>query len=109
MRALEREVERREHEAGVQQFASEGVVFVEPLAMLPHELGSSEAVHLAEAVLGLLDLVPVPHVAIRHAWCPLHGINVVYTLERHREALEAVRQLHGNRREIRSLRPAEST
>ncbi len=52
--------------------------------------------YLAERIPGLLHLVPMPDVAILHAGAPLQLEDVVYILERHGEAFETVRQLHGD-------------
>ena len=57
-------------------------------------------VDLPEGVLRLLHLVAVPHVAVGHARPPLEIEHVVHVLQRHRQPLEPVGQLHGNRRQV---------
>ena len=57
-------------------------------------------VHLAEGVLRLLDLLLQPHFAILHAAAPLEVEHVVHALQEHRDALEAVGDLAGDRGEV---------
>jgi hypothetical protein len=63
------------------------------------ELGRRH-LHLAEGVLRLLDLLLHPHLAVLHAAAPLEVEDVVHALQEHRDALEAVGDLAGDRLEI---------
>ena len=55
---------------------------------------------LAERVLRLLDLLLQPHLAVLHAAAPLEVEDVVDALQEHRDALEPVGDLAGDRREV---------
>ncbi len=74
-------------------------VLVEQIAMQRRELRRRH-VHLAERVLRLLDLLLQPHLAVLHAAAPLEIEDVVDALQEHRDALEAVGDLAGDRLQV---------
>ena len=82
-----------------QQRLRERVVTVEQIAVERAELVARH-VDLAEHVLRLLDLLAQPHVAVLHAGRPLEVVHAVDALQHHRDPLEAVGQLGGDRRQL---------
>src|SRR5579864_1321317 len=98
VRALEAEVEGGKNEARANEFLGEGVASLELIAVERRKALLGEVGR--EHVLRLLYFVSQPHLAVGHTGRPQQVVDVVHTLERHRETLEAVRQLHRNGRQV---------
>src|SRR5262245_4047338 len=64
------------------------------------ELAGTHPLNLTEHILRLLDLFLQADVAVLHTASPLEVEHVIDLLQEHRDALEAVRDFAGDRREI---------
>src|SRR5688572_3271295 len=102
VRALQAVLERRQDQVRRQQLLAKLEVPVEQLPMTRAELAEAQAVDLTEHILRLLDLFLQADLAILHTAAPLQVEHVVDLLQEHRDALEAIGDLAGNRCEIHS-------
>src|SRR5262245_10188387 len=99
VRALQAVLERGPHQSRGEQPVREAVILVEQVAVQRRKFRRRH-VDLAERVLRLLDFLLQPHLAVLDAAAPLQVVHVVDPLQEHGNALEPVRDLAGDRREV---------
>ena len=101
MRALQRVLERRHDQSRAKQRLRQRVIIVVEPAMQGRERVPRRQLDAdIEGVLRVLDLLAQPDLGVLHARRPLEIEDAVDLLQHHRDALEAVRQLRRNRREL---------
>ncbi len=93
MAALHAELVRRKHEATLEQALALGLVRVERAKRVVGD-------ELLEVVARVLDLPRVPQLAVGHVLVPLEIEHALRVLQIHRDPLDAVGQLGGDRQQI---------
>src|SRR5687768_412003 len=99
VRTLQAVIERRQHQVAAKQRLAQAVVLIEEVPVQRVQFGGRH-VDLPERILRLLDLIPMPHIAVFHVVRPFQVEDVVHILQRHRKSFESVGELHRYRGEI---------
>src|SRR6516162_1391549 len=107
VRALLRVFEGWPHEPGLQERLGHAITLVEHLPMEGAELALGQLHTRVEHVLGLLDLLPIPDLAVADARRPLEIEDAVDALQHLGDALQPVGELRGDWRELQTARLLE--